>query len=87
MMSAADGDVQVVMDAVAGPVEEIRAMLRPDGYDVEWRLEAPDAIALTIVAGPSACADCLVPKPVMMSIVDGMFEDAGVRVADITYPT
>lgn len=85
-MSTADGNTQTVAEAISGPVEEIRAMLGPDGYDVQWRLDEPDAIALTIVAGPEACADCLVPKPVMMSIVDGMFEGVGVRVSDIVYP-
>lgn len=85
-MSAEDGDVDTIAAAVRGPLEEVRALLRPDGYDVEWRLEGLDTVALTIVAGPSACADCLVPKQVMMSIVDGMFEDTGVRVADVVYP-
>ena len=46
-------------------MDEIRAMFRSDGYDIEW--ERNDAeIVLTVIAGEAACAECLVPKPMML---------------------
>ena len=49
----------------------IRELLAPltgalaaDGYELEVALH-PELIALRVVAGPGACADCLVPRELM----------------------
>ena len=38
--------------------------LESDGYGLEVSLQ-PDLIRLHVVAGPEACADCLVPRELM----------------------
>jgi hypothetical protein len=38
--------------------------LESDGYGLEVAL-GPDLISLQVVAGPEACADCLVPRELM----------------------
>ena len=40
------------------------AALESDGYELEVALQ-PDLIRLQVVAGPEACADCLVPRELM----------------------
>ncbi len=42
-------------------------MLSADGYDLKIRDESTDSITVEIMAGPDACADCLVPKEIMRS--------------------
>ena len=48
----------------------LRATLAADDYAME--LHQDDAgVQVRITAGPDACADCLVPKPIMRSILHG----------------
>jgi hypothetical protein len=72
--------------AVAGPIEQMRTMLGPDGYDLQWEPAGDDRITLEIVAKPEACADCLVPKPVMLGIANTMLGEVGVAADDVVYP-
>ena len=44
-------------------VEITRTMLQQDGYDVQLVGFDAGELQLAIVAGPNACEDCLVPKP------------------------
>lgn len=63
---------------------ELRTSLQADGYDLAVA-ESADGVAVTILAGPDACADCLVPPPIMRAIL----EDALAVPADsikLTYP-
>jgi hypothetical protein len=60
-------------DAVAstldGALGKFREMLASDGYDLHWELTGQDKVIVQIEAGPDACADCLVPLPIMESIM------------------
>jgi hypothetical protein len=63
----------------------LRATLAADGYLLDIA-EAGTRIRATITAAPEACADCLVPKDLMRSILGdtlGVPPDA----IDLTYPT
>jgi hypothetical protein len=66
---------------------QIQSMLGPDGYELEWRSSGDDSIELEVVAGPDACAECLVPKKVMLGIVNSMLAEVGVTVSGLVYPT
>lgn len=62
----------------------LRSALSADGYELDVR-HAGDRVAVRISATPAACADCLVPEPVMRGILGkalGVGEDS----IDITYP-
>lgn len=69
-------------------VEITRTMLREDGYDVELDRAMPGELHLTIVAGPDACEECLVPKEILSGIIEANLPHgmAGTRVV-LTYPT
>jgi hypothetical protein len=60
-------------DAVASTLDEalgkFREMLASDGYDLSWELTDQDKVVVQIEAGPDACADCLVPLPIMEAIM------------------
>jgi hypothetical protein len=67
--------------------ERLRALqlsLSADGYEMRV-LEHGDRMDVSISATPEACADCLVPKPLMRGILQqvlGVAEEA----IDLTYP-
>ncbi|GAA1332756.1 hypothetical protein [Pseudonocardia xinjiangensis] len=62
----------------------LRATLAADDYAMEVRPHGP-GVQVQISAGPEACADCLVPKPIMRSILHtalGVPEEA----IELAYP-
>ena len=50
-------------------LQRFRDVLAADGYDLRWSVTAQDRVVVEIQAGPEACADCLVPLPVMEAIM------------------
>jgi hypothetical protein len=62
----------------------LRSTLAADGYELEMA-EVGDRVRATITATEQACADCLVPKDLMRSI---LAETLGVPAdaIDLTYP-
>jgi hypothetical protein len=55
--------------AVDGALGKFRDMLASDGYGLSWSLTEHDKVVVQIEAGPDACADCLVPLPIMEAIM------------------
>ena len=56
----------------------LRSTLEADDYRMALA-ETGDRVEVTITAGPAACEDCLVPKPIMRNILHaalGVPEDA-----------
>jgi hypothetical protein len=66
-------------------LERLRQTLQADDYRLDVDVQDAGA-AVTIVAGPDACEECLVPKPLMQSMLAPVL---GVEPASIslTYPT
>jgi hypothetical protein len=62
------GAPAVLDDALRG----FRDMLAADGYLLRWSVTGPDKVLIQIQAGEGACADCLVPLPV----IEGIMSDA-----------
>lgn len=65
-------------------LQSLRSTLAADGYGLEVR-EDGDRVGVHISAGPDACADCLVPEPVLRGVLQrtlGVPEGS----IDITYP-
>ena len=59
-------------------VTGLRATLAADDYGMEVRRDGA-GVQVLITAGPEACEDCRVPKPIMRSILQNAFgvpEDA-----------
>ena len=51
-------------------VEGLRSTLAADDYAMEITEVGP-GVLVRITAGPEACADCLVPQPIMRGILGG----------------
>ena len=76
-------DLAAASHALSG----IRGMLAADGYGMSLRALGTDALAVEILAGPDACAECLVPKDIMSSIVrDALGSVVPVARIEISYP-
>jgi hypothetical protein len=58
--------------AVDAALQGFRDMLAADGYRLNWSVSGPERVLIQIEAGPEACADCLVPLPV----IEGIMTDA-----------
>jgi hypothetical protein len=50
-------------------LQGFRDTLAADGYELRWSLSSPGQVVVQILAGAGACADCLVPLPVMEAIM------------------
>ncbi len=50
---------------------------------------AGDVLTVSVVAGPDACVECLVPKAVLQSIIGGELAAGGVavRAVKVVYPS
>jgi hypothetical protein len=58
-------DVRAVEQALAG----LRTGIQADGYDLQVDAVGDGVAQLRIVAGPNACAECLVPKALMTGTI------------------
>jgi hypothetical protein len=56
-------------DELETAFRRFRDMLASDGYTVSWSVTGQDRVIVQIEAGPDACADCLVPPPVLEAIM------------------
>jgi hypothetical protein len=55
--------------ALASALQGFRDVLAADGYTLDWSVGKDDRVVVRIQAGKDACADCLVPLPVMEAIM------------------
>jgi hypothetical protein len=58
----------------------ITEALESDGYNVAVEMDR-GAVTVRVSAGPDACAECLVPKPLMSELVLQALGDAGIGIA------
>jgi hypothetical protein len=72
--------------AIDAALQGFRDMMRADGYLLGWEPAGPDAIVVKIEATPEACADCLVPPPVMQAIMSSALESTEVTVDRVVLP-
>jgi hypothetical protein len=54
---------------VDAALRQFREMIASDGYLLTWSKTEQDRVVVRIEAGEEACADCLVPLPVMEAIM------------------
>lgn len=66
-------DQTAVVDVDAA-LKEFRDMMGADGYLLRWEPTEGDRIVVRIDATDGACADCLVPLPVMEAIMASALE-------------
>ena len=68
-------------------LQQLRDVLTGDGYDLDWALSAGNQVAVKVVAGPDACADCLVPQPIMAAILADALRATPYRLESIELPS
>jgi len=66
-------------------LEEFRRSLEADDYRLEVSV-ADDSADVRIHAGPDACAECLVPKSMMATMLEPVLGVSADRI-ELTYPT
>jgi hypothetical protein len=62
----------------------LRMTLEADGYGIDVSEEGPRLLA-RITATPEACADCLVPKPLMLAMLERELGVPGGAI-ELSYP-
>lgn len=66
---------------------ELRSMLRADGFGIEAIGHSEAGIDLqVVVVSPDACADCLVPKPMMRDVISAQLTQFDLRLGELIYP-
>ena len=72
---------------IARHLADFREGLVADGYDLTVDGYADGTARLRISAGPAACADCLVPKTLMASMLKESLRGLpDIRVVELAYP-
>jgi hypothetical protein len=72
---------------IAVHLSEFREGLVADGYDLLVDGFAAGTAHLRIIAGPEACAECLVPKKLMTGMLEESLKDLPeVLKVEVTYP-
>ena len=80
-------------DEAAGPrdpeeaLQRLRGVLSGDGYGLDWSVGEQNRVSIRIVAGEGACADCLVPLPLMEAIMSEALSPTAYTLARIELPT
>jgi hypothetical protein len=76
-------------EGVEQSLEQMVAMLASDGYGLDVKVES-DRLVLTVLAGPDACRECLVPKEILASVATNMLQKSNIPVdparVEISYP-
>ncbi|MDY7102766.1 MAG: hypothetical protein S0880_16410 [Actinomycetota bacterium] len=74
--------------AIDTALAPLRQQLQADGYDLVAALGSDDRLEAEVVAGPEACAECLIPKDLMTAMLTDQVTGAGITVGDValTYP-
>jgi hypothetical protein len=65
---------------------EIAEMLRSDGFTAQWSVAQEGDVSFVVGAGDAACAECLVPKPVLEAMLSSALEGSGYRLVDVRLP-
>lgn len=61
-------------------------MMATDGYVLSWTPSGDDRIVVRIDATEGACADCLVPQPVMEAIMNQALEPTPYSIDHVVLP-
>jgi hypothetical protein len=79
-------------DEATGPqdleeaLQRLRDVLSGDGYGLDWSVGEENRVSIRIVAGEGACADCLVPLPLMEAIMSDALRPTAYMLGRIELP-
>lgn len=72
--------------AVDVALQGLRDVLGADGYRLDYAVRGDRELVVSVLAGPDACADCLVPRSVMEGILADALADTPYAVARVDMP-
>lgn len=81
MSAATDGPV------IDQALSSFSDMMAADGYVLSWTPAEAESIVVRIDATPEACADCLVPAPVMQAIMTQALAETPYSVDHVVLPS
>jgi hypothetical protein len=70
-------------DKIEYALERMRSMLACDGYHLSVE-RGVGRVVLTVTAGPDACAECLVPRDLFLSVALDALRNGGAALQDAT---
>lgn len=74
-------------ETVSALIAKFSASLEQDGYRLDWSLdESSSLLNASVVAGPDACEECLIPKQLMLMILESALEGSGIGVGSLLLP-
>jgi hypothetical protein len=77
-------------DRLSQALTPMTQALAADGYHLKLDV-SEESILVSIEAGPDACADCLIPKDLMLDMLRTRLEDEGLLSSDLpihlSYPS
>jgi hypothetical protein len=71
---------------VDAALAQFTEMMATDGYLLGWEQSGDDRIVVRIDATPEACADCLVPQPVMHAILASALDGTSYTLERVDLP-
>jgi hypothetical protein len=74
-------------DVVDAALRQFRDVLNADGYSLGWFIEGQNRLVVRITAGEGACAECLVPEPMMKAIMSNALSSTPYTLDRIELPT
>ena len=86
-----DGSINMTAEknnqaAVDEALDQFRTMLAADGYLLGWTESQPGKLTVNIEAGEGACADCLVPQPVMEAMMSQALSSTSFELDKVVLP-
>ena len=64
-------------------LDDVRALLRADGGDLELLGEADGTVRLRLVLEDASCADCVLPAPLLADVVRDALTKRGAAVTNV----
>jgi hypothetical protein len=75
------------VNTVSQALTPLRTGVQADGYDLEVRSVENGVAHVLVVAGPNACKECLVPKPIMAGTIKMSLRSLPeITRVELTYP-
>lgn len=73
-------------DDLDGRFADARQILSQDGFALEWDVDDARGVHARVVATDDACTDCLVPRPVLESVIGGALAGSDHHLSALTLP-
>jgi hypothetical protein len=73
--------------AVEAALDGLRLGYAADGYSLQVEDVADGVVKVRIAAGPNACEECLVPKPIALGTIKGSLRGLPITRVEVAYPT